>query len=78
MAENITGVVYLTGKPLHNGEPVFVLRATNPLAPEIIDEYLLRCVAAGVAPEQIEKIQVAAARIRTWQSLNPHLVELPT
>jgi hypothetical protein len=77
MAENVTGVVYLTGKPLHPGEPVYVLRATNPLAPEILDEYALRCEKASVAPESVERVRLAAARIRAWQALNPHLVELP-
>lgn len=69
------GIITTTGKQLHHGEPVFILRATDPLAPDAIDDYADRCEVACCDPEHIRQCHLHAARIREWQAANPTLVK---
>lgn len=48
-------------------EPLFLLRASDPAAPEAIDEYEL--AASRAVP--------AAAEFRAWQQANPDRVKVP-
>lgn len=69
------GEVTCSGKQLHPGEPVFLLRATDPLAPVAVENYAARCKFAGCDPEHVAAAHRHAARIRAWQEANPELVK---
>lgn len=51
-------------------EPVFLLRAKDLLAPEVIDEWAGRAFAAG-APERAAAAMRWADEFRAWQRDNP-------
>jgi hypothetical protein len=69
------GVITTTGKQFHPGEPVFVFRATDPLAPSAIENYATHCLFAGCSREHYWACLAAAGRMREWQAANPDLVK---
>jgi hypothetical protein len=69
------GAIFSTQKKFHRDEPVFLIRATDPLAYKIVQEYGERCVVAGCSTEHVEAAFAHAKRIREWQERNPSLVK---
>lgn len=69
------GVITASNKQFHPGEPVFIFRATDPLAPEAIREYADLCNLAGCDPEHVYQARWHADRIEAWQQANKHLVK---
>lgn len=69
------GVITAEKKQFHPGEPVFLLRATDVLAPAAIWQYLLICQEAGCSTEHCEAILRHHDRIVQWQRDNPALVK---
>ncbi len=69
------GEITTTGKPLHPGEPVFLFRATDPLAVAAIRNYATQCHFAGCDPEHVAAVRAHANRIAAWQKANPDLVK---
>lgn len=69
------GEIRASKKDFHPGEPIFILRATDPLAPSLIEEYAARAEGAGCAPEFITQAMDHAQRMRKWQRLNADLVK---
>lgn len=69
------GVITTELKQLHAGEPVFLLRATDPLAPDAIRLYADECREAGCSAEHVHAVTMHASRIEAWQQANPHLVK---
>lgn len=69
------GEVSTERKELHPGEPVFLLRAQDPLAPRAVDLYAEICEMRGCDPAHVEAAQRHAARIRAWQGEHPDLVK---
>jgi hypothetical protein len=69
------GAITTTGKQFHPGEPVFILRATDPLAPAEVEHYATECALAGCSEEHVAACHEHARRIEAWQAANPHLVK---
>lgn len=69
------GEIRAEKKDFHPGEPVFLLRATDPIAPAVIEEYAKRCDAAGCEPDHVVAAMDHAHRMRKWQRLNASLVK---
>lgn len=69
------GVVFSTLKKFHKGEPVFLIRATDPLAYKLVQEYAERSVAAGCLESHVAAAYDHARRIREWQEKTPALVK---
>lgn len=69
------GAVTAEKKQFHPGEPVFLLRATDPLAPEAVMAYARQCIAAGCSNEHCSAALDHASRIALWQKLHPELVK---
>lgn len=69
------GEITASKKQFHPGEPVFLLRSTDPLAYMAVLDYVKWCVAAGCTDEHVEAVQEHAMRIRDWQRANPDLVK---
>jgi hypothetical protein len=51
--------------PIGEEEPVFLLRAKDRFAPEVVDEYARRCADAGLPIAQV--VYDTADAIRAWQ-----------
>jgi hypothetical protein len=69
------GEITTTGKALHPDEPVFLLRATDPFAADLVAEYARYCEANGCNPEHTAAARRHAGRIRDWQRDHPALVK---
>lgn len=63
--------------PLHEGEPVFTIRAQDRMAVPTLECYRELCEAAPSPPEHISAIQSAIDDVRRWQEANPELVNNP-
>lgn len=51
-------------------EPVFVLRAQDMLAPEIVREWAYRARKEGVDPEKVDAARRVADQMEDWQINN--------
>lgn len=69
------GEITTTGKQLYPGEPVFLLRGTDPLAPAAIRNYAVHCSFAGCDREHVAAVNAIADRIEEWQKASPDLVK---
>jgi len=49
-------------------EPVFVIRAQDRLAPELIEHYADLCRRAGSPDHHVAGVHAAAQEIREWQA----------
>lgn len=56
------------------GEPVFVVRGTDPFATSTIIDYARRCEREGAAREVVDDAFDHAMRVAEWQRQNPELV----
>lgn len=70
------GIITAEKKQFHPGEPVFLIRATDPAAAETIEHYAAQCKLRGCSDEHIAACEMHAARIATWQADNPDLVKV--
>lgn len=62
-------------KQFHQDEPIFLFRATDPLAPTAIRFYAHLADYAGCADEHIQAAFAHAERIAQWQRDHPELVK---
>lgn len=69
------GIITTTGKALHPDEPVFLLRATDPLAPAAIKAYAQQCMYAGCDNAHVIAVLEHEDAVRRWQADNPSLVK---
>ncbi len=69
------GRVTVENKTFHPDEPVFLLRATDPLTVKMVREYAERCVVAGCDATHVADAFAHAHRIEAWQQANPALVK---
>lgn len=53
-----------------NDEPLFVLRAQDMLAPEIVREWAYRAQVSGTPIEKVEEARRAADAMEDWQIAN--------
>jgi hypothetical protein len=51
-------------------EPVFVLRAQDQLAPEIVGLYALSAIRARVDPEKVRSVRRCEDAMRKWQAVH--------
>jgi len=52
-------------------EPLFVLRAQDRLAPQVVRLYALVCTTHRVGPEKVESVRGVADQMDAWQKLHP-------
>lgn len=71
------GTIYSSNKKFHASEPVFLLRATDQLAPSIIRDYASLCKRFGCEQSHYFAALDHAQRIANWQSSHQELVKLP-
>jgi len=69
------GVITSSRKAFHMGEPIFLLRATDPLAPRAVLYYHLLCQREQCAARHIDDVGKHLKRIEEWQSTNANLVK---
>jgi len=58
----------------HSGEPIFVVRGSDPFATGTIIEYARRCEREGAAREVVDEVFDLAMRVAEWQRQHPDLV----
>lgn len=75
MKEGKYGDIFATNKTFHPKEPVFLLRATDPLGPTAIMLYHAICRMAGCSDEFLGDVVAHAGRMEQWQIENPTLVK---
>jgi hypothetical protein len=51
-------------------EPIFVLRAQDTLAPELVREWADRAEDAGTPSEKVEEARDLARQMEDWQAAN--------
>lgn len=69
------GTISATKKEFHEGEPVFLIRGTDPFATSAIIEYARRCEREGATRELVDEAFDHAMRLAEWQRMNPELVK---
>ncbi len=69
------GEITCEKKTFHPGEPVFLLRATDPIAPQAIRNYAHGCQINGCSQEHVAACLSHAHQIESWQLANPSLVK---
>lgn len=69
------GAIVCEKKQFYPGEPLFLIRATDPDAPDILRDCAARYQLRGSPPEQVSATLAAADRIAAWQAANPTLVK---
>lgn len=62
---------------LLNGEPVFIIRAQDRLAPEIIRQYKTMATTKKVVKSVIERVRKAISEINEWRKNNKERIKLP-
>ena len=60
-----------------NDEPLFILRAADKLAPEIVTQWATAAATVGSPPEKVREALGLAQRMRDWQRRNPSKVKVP-
>lgn len=69
------GEIKTERKKFHPGEPIFLLRSTDPFAPQAIIDYARRCERDGAAKAMVDEVFDHAMRVAEWQRENPELVK---
>lgn len=69
------GAIVASKKKFHPGEPVFLIRATDPFATNTIIEYARRCEREGCEKSMVDEAFDHAMRVAEWQRDNVELVK---
>lgn len=69
------GEIKTQHKKFHPGEPVFLIRGTDPFATKAIIDYARRCQAEGASQGHVDEVFDHAMRVAEWQRENPELVK---
>jgi hypothetical protein len=77
MAEMKYGTVTSDRRTFHPGEPVFIVRAQDRLAPELLRRYYTLCLAAGCDDSHLSAIDDVRRSFTAWQAEHPDLVKIP-
>lgn len=59
------------------GEPVFILRAQDKIAPDVIDAWLDMAAHHDAPSEKLDDAERILAEFREWQEANPGKVKVP-
>lgn len=70
------GEITSSKKEFHPDEPIFLLRAQDPIAPVAIEAYAQICQNMGCTDEHVQASMEHATRIRQWQAENPELTKV--
>lgn len=62
---------------LHDGEPVFVLRAQDIIAPQVVELWAIMAGSVHVNQPKVNRARNVAAHMRRWQHLNQTKVKTP-
>lgn len=73
--ESKYGHITSSEKKFLPGEPVFLLRATDPLTSHAVIDYARRCQEAGCPKAHVDGAFDAAMNIADWQRENPEQVK---
>ena len=65
------------GKTIPHDEPLFLFRAKDQLSIAALMSYARRCKEAGCDDAQLNGINIAIERFRSWQGTNPSKVRIP-
>jgi hypothetical protein len=52
-----------------DGEPVFTLRASDLLAPVVVNLYAIQCTMHGVNTDRTEEVRQVARDMKEWQEV---------
>jgi hypothetical protein len=70
------GLIFSTKKQFHPGEPIFILRGTDPDSPQVIGrDYVDRVIDRGCDAAHVKAALDHADRMLKWQQRNPSLVK---
>jgi hypothetical protein len=69
------GLIFSTKKQFHPGEPVFILRATDPDAPSTLLDYVARVSRRGCTHGHLQAALGHYERMLEWQGKNSALVK---
>jgi hypothetical protein len=58
-------------------EPVFMLRAKDVLAPDILDLYAQELIMSNASEEIVQSVSDQAKEMRKWQNKNKEIVKVP-
>jgi len=67
----------LSGKPIPEDEPTFIVRAQDSIAPEVPVFYRSRCKVYGVGDSILDTVDEAENAIKIWRSQNASKVKNP-
>lgn len=73
--ESKYGEITASDKDFHPGEPLFILRATDPLAVPAIIDYGKRCQRSGASEDHTDAVFERAMEVGAWQRANPEKVK---
>lgn len=74
-ADSRFGEVKSSRIKFHSGEPVVVIRGTDPLASKVMIDYARLAERDGTAKEVVDEMFDHAMTIAEWQRHNPELVK---
>lgn len=69
------GEIKTERKKFHAGEPIFLIRSTDPFATQAIIDYARRCEREGASRQMVDEVFDHAMRVAEWQRENPELVK---
>lgn len=69
------GKVTASKKKFHEGEPIFIIRATDALGPATVIDYARRAVKAGCDEALVDGAFDHAMKLADWQRDNPEKVK---
>lgn len=69
------GTITSSTKRFHEGEPIFLIRSTDPYAVTAIQQYAGLCQERGVPLEFCKEISKFSDEVAKWQRENPALVK---
>lgn len=69
------GVITSDKKTFHPHEPIFLIRATDPLAVAAINQYQALAIKHNCTMRFAAEVSSHALRIANWQRQNPELVK---
>lgn len=75
VADSRFGNITSSKVKFHTGEPVFLLRATDPLASRVMIGYARQAERDGASKDAVDEIFEHAMSIAEWQRQNPELVK---
>jgi hypothetical protein len=69
------GKIKASKTTFNSGEPVFLIRGTDPFATNAIIEYARRCEREGADRSLVDEAFDHAMQVAEWQRQNPDLVK---